>query len=421
MSRTRVVVTGMGTTSPVGGDVPSTWDALVAGRSGIRTLTDEWAESLPVKIAGRIAVEPSEVLDRVKARRLDRSAQFAMVAAMEAWHDAGFTGTATEAGLDGERVGVAMASGIGGVTTLLDNYDILLAKGPRRVSPLAVPMLMPNAPAANISLYVGARAAVITPVSACASGNEAIAHAVDQIRLGRADVVVAGGTEAAIHPLPMAAFANMMALSKTGSEEGGDPTAVSRPWDTARDGFVLGEGAGALVLERLEHAQARGARIYAEVLGAGITADSHDIAQPDPAGRGGSRAILRALEEGDVSPSDIVHVNAHATSTPQGDIAEGLMLHATLGAHATEVVVTSTKSMTGHLLGGAGALEAVATVLALHHRVSPPTINLDNQDPAVELDIATKPRDLPMGDIAALNNSFGFGGANVAVAFGTLA
>ena len=419
MSRTRVVVTGLGTTSPVGGDVPSTWDALVAGRSGVRALTDEWAAALPVKIAGRIAVEPSEVLERVKARRLDRSAQFAMVAAMEAWRDAGFTGSASEVGLDGERVGVAMASGIGGVTTLLENYDTLLEKGPRRVSPLAVPMLMPNAPAANISLYVGARAAVITPVSACASGNEAIAHAVDQIRLGRADVVVAGGTEAAIHPLPMAAFANMMALSKTGSEEGGDPTATSRPWDTARDGFVLGEGAGALVLERLEHAQARGARIYAEVLGAGITADSHDIAQPDPAGRGGSRAILRALEEGEVDPADIVHVNAHATSTPQGDIAEGLMLHATLGAHATDVVVTSTKSMTGHLLGGAGALEAVATVLALHHRVSPPTINLDNQDPAVELDIATKARDLPLGDIAALNNSFGFGGANVAVAFGS--
>jgi 3-oxoacyl-[acyl-carrier-protein] synthase II len=417
MSRTRVVVTGMGTTSPVGGDVPSTWDALVAGRSGVRALTDEWAESLPVKIAGRIAVEPSEVLDRVKARRLDRSAQFAMVAAMEAWHDAGFSGVAAEAGLDGDRVGVAMASGIGGVTTLLDNYDTLLEKGPRRVSPLAVPMLMPNAPAANISLYVGARAAVNTPVSACASGNEAIALAADQIRLGRADVVLAGGTEAAIHPLPIAAFANMMALSKND----GDPTTVSRPWDTGRDGFVLGEGAGVLVLERLEHAQARGARIYAEVLGAGITADSHDIAQPDPAGRGGSRAIVRALEDGDVSPADIAHVNAHATSTPQGDIAEGLMLHATLGAHATDVVVTSTKSMTGHLLGGAGALEAIATILALHHRVSPPTINLDNLDPAVELDIATKPRDLPLGDIAALNNSFGFGGANVAVAFGTLA
>src|SRR3954468_3626 len=332
MSRTRVVVTGMGTTSPVGGDVPSTWDALVAGRSGVRALTEEWAEPLPVRIAGRIAVEPTEVLDRVKARRLDRSAQFALVAAMEAWHDAGFSGAASEAGLDGDRVGVAMASGIGGVTTLLDNYDTLLAKGPRRVSPLAVPMLMPNAPAANISLYVGARAAVNTPVSACASGNEAIALAADQIRLGRADVVLAGGTEAAIHPLPMAAFANMMALSKTGSgESDADPTTVPRPWDVARDGFVLGEGAGILVLEELEHARARGATIYAEVLGAGITADAHDIAQPDPAGRGGSRAILRALAESGISPADIAHVNAHATSTPQGDIAEGLMIHATLG------------------------------------------------------------------------------------------
>lgn len=414
----RVVVTGLGTTNPVGGDVPSTWDALVNGRSGVGYLTDDWAATLPVRIAGRIAVEPTEVLERVKARRLDRSAQFAMVAAMEAWADSGLA--AVQEDLDGDRVGVAMASGIGGVTTLLDNYDTLKEKGPRRVSPLAVPMLMPNAPAANISLYVGARAAVNTPVSACASGNEAISLALDQIRLGRADVVLAGGTEAAVHPLPMAAFANMMALSKTASgEEGGDPTAVSRPWDLARDGFVLGEGAGVLVLESEEHALARGARIYATVLGAGITADSHDIAQPDPAGRGGSRAILRALQEGEIDPNDVAHVNAHATSTPQGDIAEGLMLHATLGAHASDVVVTSTKSMTGHLLGGAGALEAVATVLALHHRTSPPTINLDNQDPQVELDIATKARDLPLGDIVALNNSFGFGGANVAVAFGS--
>ena len=414
-SRTRVFVTGLGTTSPVGGDVASTWDSLLNGRSGVRHLTDDWAQDMPVRIAGRIAVEPTEVLERVKARRLDRSSQFAMVAAMEAWRDAGLEGSVQDGTVDGDRVGVAMASGIGGVTTLLANYDILKEKGPRRVSPLAVPMLMPNAPAANISLYVGARAAVNTPVSACASGNEGIALALDQIRLGRADVVVAGGTEAAIHPLPMAAFANMMALSKNT----GDPTTVSRPWDTARDGFVLGEGAGVLVLESEEHARARGARIYAEVLGAGITADSHDIAQPDPLGRGGSRAILRALYESDISATDIAHVNAHATSTPQGDIAEGLMLHATLGAHAESVVVTSTKSMTGHLLGGAGALESIATVLALHHRRVPPTINLDDLDPEVHLDIATAPRDLPAGDIAALNNSFGFGGANVAVAFGS--
>jgi 3-oxoacyl-[acyl-carrier-protein] synthase II len=412
MSVTRVVVTGLGTTNPVGGDVSSTWEGLVKGQSGVRHLDDPWAEELPVRIAGRIAVEPTEVLERVKARRLDRSSQFAMVAAMEAWRDSGLE----DAEVDAERLGVAMASGIGGVTTLLSNYDVLKEKGPRRVSPLAVPMLMPNAPAANISLFVGARAAVNTPVSACASGNEAIALALDQIRLGRADIVLAGGTEAAIHPLPMAAFANMMALSKNT----GDPTTVSRPWDTARDGFVLGEGAGVLVLESEEHARARGATIYAEVLGAGITADSHDIAQPDPAGRGGARAIVRAIQESSIEPQDIVHVNAHATSTPQGDIAEGLMLHATLGSHADEVVVTSTKSMTGHLLGGAGALEAIATVLALKHRVSPPTINLDNKDPQVELDIPTSARDLPAGDIAALNNSFGFGGANVAVAFGSV-
>ncbi|MBA2418988.1 MAG: beta-ketoacyl-ACP synthase II [Nocardioidaceae bacterium] len=409
MSHTRVFVTGLGTTSPVGGDVDSTWTALLAGQSGVRRLEQDWAEELPVKIAASAAVEPTAVLERVKARRLDRSTQFAMVAAMEAWADSGLADTE----VDGERLGVAMASGIGGVQTLLANYDLLKEKGPRRVSPLSIPMLMPNAPAANISLLVGAKAGVSTPISACASGNEGIALAVDQIRLGRADIVLAGGTEAAIHPLPMAAFAQMMALSK----REGDPTVVSRPWDVGRDGFVLGEGAGVLVLESEEHARARGARIYAEVRGAGITADSHDIAQPDPRGLGGARAIMRALHESDLSASDIKHINAHATSTPQGDLAEGMMIHSTLGEHADQVVVTSTKSMTGHLLGGAGALESIATVLALYHRVVPPTINLDNPDPGVDLDIATKPRDLPAGDIAALNNSFGFGGANVAVAF----
>ena len=416
MPSTRIVVTGLGTTSPVGGDVPSTWQALLAGTSGVRYLEDDWAATLPVKIGGRIAVEPSEVLDRVKARRLDRSSQFAMVAADQAWADSGLEGS----GLEPERLAVAIASGIGGVTTLLANYDALLEKGPRRVSPLAVPMLMPNAPAANVSLKYGARAAVHAPTSACASGNEAIAMAIDLIRLGRADVVMAGGTEAAIHPLPMAAFANMMALSKTASgEDGGDPTMVSRPWDSARDGFVLGEGSAVLILESEEHARARGAKIYATVLGAGISNDAHDIAQPDPEGRGGTRAIQMALREGDVDPASVVHVNAHATSTPKGDIAEGLMLHTVLGSHVDRCVVTSTKSMTGHLLGGAGALEALATVLALQDRMSPPTINLDNQDPEVDLDIPTQARALPEGDIVGLNNSFGFGGANVAVAFGS--
>ena len=411
MSATRVVVTGLGTTSPVGGDVPTTWAALLAGQSGVRPLTEDWAETLPVKIAARVAVEPTEVLERVKARRLDRTAQLGLVAAMEAWADSGLDQVEVER----DRLGVAMATGIGGVQTLLDQHTVLETKGPRRVSPLAVPMLMPNAGAANIGLHIGARAAVNTPVSACASGNEGIALAIDQIRLGRADVVLAGGAEAAIHPLPMAAFAQMMALSKND----GDPRTVSRPWDVARDGFVLGEGAGALVLESEEHAVGRGARIYAEVLGAGITADSHDIAQPDPTGQGGTRAMRIAMREASLDPSDIVHINAHATSTPLGDLAEILMIHNVLGTAAERVVVTSTKSMTGHLLGGAGALESIATVLALHERVVPPTINLDERDPQVDLDIATKPRDLPQGDIAAMNNSFGFGGANVAVAFGS--
>ncbi|GAA3657171.1 beta-ketoacyl-[acyl-carrier-protein] synthase family protein [Nocardioides ginsengisoli] len=415
MSRTRVVVTGLGTTSPLGGDVASTWEGLIAGRSGVRPLGD-MAEGLPVKIAGTAAVDPAEVLDRVVARRLDRSSQLALVAALEAWADSGLDAVKEAGELDGDRFGVAFASGIGGVHTLLSNHEVLLEKGPRRVSPIAVPMLMANAPAATISLKLGARGPVNTPVSACASGNEAVSLAADQIRLGRVDVAIAGGTEAAIHPLPIAAFANMMALSKND----GDPTTVSRPFDTARDGFVLGEGAGALVLESLAHAQARGARIYGEVLGTGITADAHDIAQPDPAGRGGARAIRAAVQDAGVSPSDIVHVNAHATSTPQGDVAESLMLHAVLGSAANDLVVSATKSMTGHLLGGAGALEAVATVLAIHHRTAPPTINLDEQDPRVELDVATKPRDLPLGDIAAINNSFGFGGANVAVVFGSV-
>jgi 3-oxoacyl-[acyl-carrier-protein] synthase II len=419
MSSTRIVVTGLGATSPLGGDVPTTWAAMLAGISGVRALSEDWAADLPTRIAGRIAVEPTEVLDRVKARRLDRSAQFAMIAAQEAWSDAGFSEDAgpisdvpnTE--LDGDRVGVAIASGIGGVTTLLANYDSLRDKGPRRVSPLAVPMLMPNSPAANVGLAIGARAGVHTPVSACASGNEAIAHGIDMIRLGRADVVLAGGTEAAIHPLPMAAFANMMALSRRNDE----PERASRPWDRDRDGFVLGEGAAILVIESAEHAAARSARVYAEVGGAGITADSHDIAQPDPEGRGATRAMMLALKEAKLSPHDVQHINAHATSTPQGDVAENLAIRKALGDSVSNVVVTSTKSMTGHLLGAAGALESVATVLALHDRVVPPTINLDNPDPEIDLDIATEQRKLPDGEIAALNNSFGFGGHNVAIAF----
>jgi 3-oxoacyl-[acyl-carrier-protein] synthase II len=411
MSQTRVLVTGLGTTSPVGGDVSSTWEALLAGQSGVQVMKHDWAAELGTQIAGEVAVEPGDVLPRVKARRLDRSGQLAMVAALEAWADAGFSGDDAPE-LNPERVGVALASGIGGVQTLLANYDALKEKGPRRVSPLAIPMLMPNGPAASIGLAIGAKAGVHTPVSACASGNEAIALGMDMIRLGRADVVLVGGTEAAVHALPMAAFGQMMALSKRNDE----PERASRPWDKGRDGFVMGEGAAVLVLESEEHAVRRGARVYAEASGAGITADSHDIAQPDPAGLGATRAMKRALLDGGLDPAEIVHINAHATSTPQGDVAEAQAIRRALGDAASGVVLTSTKSMTGHLLGAAGALESVSTVLALHHRVVPPTINLDDPED-IDLDVATSRRDLPQGDIAALNNSFGFGGHNVAIAF----
>jgi 3-oxoacyl-[acyl-carrier-protein] synthase II len=274
-------------------------------------------------------------------------------------------------------------------------------------------MLMPNSPAANVGLALGAKAGVHTPVSACASGNEAIALGIDMIRLGRADVVVVGGTEAAVHPLPMAAFNNMMALSKRNDE----PERASRPWDKGRDGFVLGEGAAVLVIESEDHAKARGAKVYAEAAGAGITADSHDIAQPDPAGLGATRAMSLALRDADLDASDIAHINAHATSTPQGDVAEALAIRNALGDKAAEdLVLTSTKSMTGHLLGAAGALESLSVVLALHDRVVPPTVNLEDPED-IGLDIASEKRDLAEGDLAALNNSFGFGGHNVAIAF----
>lgn len=411
MPQIRVVVTGIGATTPLGGDVATTWEAMLAGRSGVNRIDEPWADDVPVKIAAQIAVEPGEVLDRVEARRLDRSAQLAVVAAMEAWADAGY-GLKEDNPVDRERLGVAIATGIGGLNTLLGQWDVMQEKGYRRVSPLAIPMLMANASSANVSLRIGAQAFAQTPVSACASSNESIAHALDQIRLGRADVVLAGGTESVIHPMPIACFAQMQAMSRRNDE----PERASRPWDVDRDGFVLGEGAAMLVLETLEHAQARGARIYGEVAGAGITADAHDMVQPNPSGETQARAMTFALRDAGLSARDIVHVNAHATSTPQGDLTELSSIRQALGEQ-TEAIVSGTKSMTGHLLGGAGALESVATLLALYHRQVPPTINLDNPEADLRMDIATKVRELPAGDLAAVNNSFGFGGHNVAVAF----
>jgi 3-oxoacyl-[acyl-carrier-protein] synthase II len=406
----KVVVTGLGATTPLGGDVASTWAGLLDARSGVTRLDDDWAADLPVRIAARAAVDPTDVLDRVEARTLDRSQQFALVAAREAWADAGFS---EDSRVDPERLAVVVASGIGGVLTLLAQYDILRERGARRVSPHTVPMLMPNGPAATVGLALTARAGVHTPVSACASGAEAIALALDLLRAGRADVVVAGGTEAAITSLPIAGFAAMRALSTRNDE----PEAASRPYDKARDGFVLGEGAALLVLETEEHAQRRNARVYAELAGAGISADAHHVAAPEPTGAGAARALTAALRDAGLQPSDIAHVNAHATSTPLGDVAEARALRTALGDALDGITVTATKSCTGHLLGAAGALEAAVTVLSLHHGVVPPTRNLDDPDDEVGLDVVRfEPRALPSDRKAALSNSFGFGGHNVTLA-----
>jgi 3-oxoacyl-[acyl-carrier-protein] synthase II len=408
----QIAVTGLGATSPLGGDVTTTWEGVLAGRSGTAPLDAAWLEryELPVKFACRLAVPMDGVLTRQEIKRNDPSGQYALVAAREAWKHAG----APE--IDPERLAVSMASGIGGVWTLLDSYDTLNTKGPRRILPLTVPMLMPNGPAAAIGIEFGARAGVHTPVSACASGAEALAQGIQLIRRGLADVVIAGGTEAAIHPLPISGFAAMHALSTRND----DPQAASRPYDIDRDGFVLGEGAAALVLESLDHARARGATVHAILAGAGITSDGYHIAAPEPEGAGASRAISAALRDADLAPRDIVHVNAHATSTPVGDVAEAAALRVAFGDVLDDIAVSGTKSMTGHLLGAAGALEAVFTVLAVRDGVAPPTINLDKVDPAITLDVVGKdPRALPSGSggRAAMSNAFGFGGHNVALIF----
>ena len=395
-------------TTPVGGDVQTSWSAILAGTPGITPIEADWVAEQPSRIAGQLAVEPSEVLAKVETRRMDRAQQAALIAAREAWNDAG------SPEIDPDRLGTVIATGIGGITSLLDAYDTLNERGWSRVSPHMVTMIMPNGPAAIVGLELGARAGVHTPVSACASGAEAISYAARMIQTGRADVVVAGGTEAVICGITMAGFSAMRALS-TRNE---DPGAASRPYDTGRDGFVMGEGAGVVVLESREHALARSATIYGTYGGAGLTSDGHHIAQPDPEGRGASRAITEALTDAGLTAADIVHVNAHATSTPQGDIAEAVAIRGALGADTDHAIVTGTKSMTGHLLGGAGAIESIFTILALRDRIVPPTINVDELDPEIDLDVAANTtRELPAGDIAALNNSFGFGGHDVALVF----
>jgi len=386
---------------------------MLSGKSGVRPLAESWAKELPVRIAAAAAVDPATVLGRVASRRMDRYQQFALVAARQAWQHAG----APQA--DPERIGVAFSSGVGGMISTLSAYDTLRERGWQRVSPFTVPMLMPNGAAGWVSLEFGARAGAHSPASACSSGAEAIAYGMEMIRSGRADVVVAGGTEAPIHPLHLAAFASMRALSLRNDE----PERASRPYDKGRDGFVLGEGAGAVVLESAQHAARRGAEVLAIVAGVGYSADAHHIAQPDPDGAGAMLAIRRALADAGVAADQIVHVNAHATSTPAGDLPELLAIKEALGSAAGNAIISATKSMTGHLIAGAGALESVASICALREGVAPPTINVDDLDDeiaAVGLDIATEPRRLRRvehGLPAALNNSFGFGGHNVALVF----
>lgn len=405
----KIVVTGIGATTPLGGDAQSTWRALLAGESGISTLEKDWIAQyeVPVTFAGQAKVPAAEILTPQEAKRLDPSSQFALIAAREAWADAG------EPEVEPERLAVEFATGIGGVWTLLDAFDTLKEKGPRRVLPMTVPMLMPNGPAAAIGMDIAARGGVRTAVSACASSTEAIANAYDRLQTGEIDVVVAGGCEAGIHPLPISAFAAMHALSRRNDE----PAKASRPYDVNRDGFVMGEGGAALVLETEEHAIARGAKIYAELIGGAVTSDAYHITAPDPEGSGAARAVIAALKHSGVALEDVVHINAHATSTPVGDIAEYTALKRVFGEHLKNIAISATKSSTGHLLGGAGAIEAIFTVLALHERTAPPTINLDDQDPEIPLDVVTSPRKLEGNGIVAISNSFGFGGHNAVIAF----
>ena len=403
-TRPDVVVTGSGATTPIGGTVPETWQAMLDGRIGVVANNEPWVEAndLPVRIYAPLAVDPLTVLPRVEARRLDRCQQVALVAAREAWADAG------EPELDPDRLGVVVGTGIGGALTLLGQDDVLETVGIRKVAVLTIPMLMPNGPAAAVGLWAKARGGVHAPVSACASGAEGIAWAYKMIQDGEIDIAIAGGAEACIHPLPIAGFAQMRAMSTRNH----DPQGASRPFDIERDGFVLGEGAGIMVLERADHARARGAKIYGRLAGIGMSNDAFHITAPEPDGEGSARAIAKALKSADLTKADIGHVNAHATSTPVGDLAESNTILRAIGDHP---VVTATKSMTGHMLGAAGAVEGIATLLAIRDGVVPGTRNLNKLDPEIKVDVAADNREVHMD--AAVNDSFGFGGHNVALVF----
>jgi 3-oxoacyl-[acyl-carrier-protein] synthase II len=410
--RRRVVVTGMGLITALGNDLPTTWAGLVEGRSGIRTIEAFDPSRINSRMAGEVrGFDPGRLLDRKEIRRTDRYAQFGLVATAEALAQAGlpehFEGELAE------QTGVILGTGLGGVGTLVDGFTTSALRGPDRISPFLVPMGIPNVGAGQVAIQFGMIGPNFTTASACATGGHAIGEASEIIRRGDADVMVAGGSEAAIFEPMVGGFAAMRALSMRND----DPEGASRPFDTGRDGFVIGEGAGVMILEALEHAQARGAQILAELVGYGATADASHITLPAPGGIGAVRAARRALEKAGLTPADIDHVNAHATSTPEGDKAELQAIRTIFGDDAGRVAITANKSMLGHTLGGAGAIEAITTVMSIRENCIPPTINLTDPDPeATGLDLTANKaatRDIR----AALSNSFGFGGQNTALVF----
>lgn len=405
----RVVITGMGVVSPLGNDRETFWDALLSGKSGIGPITHFDASQFPSRIAGEVKhFDPLNYMEKKDARRMDRFVQFAVAAAKMALEDAAFDMQS----IDPDRVGVYIGSGIGGLNTWEEQHRILLEKGPRRVSPFFIPMMIANMASGQVSIMTGAKGPNSAAISACATGTHAIGDAFRIIQRGEADAMLAGGAEATITPTAFAGFSSMKALSTSRNDE---PTKASRPFDKDRDGFVMSEGSGVLLLERLEHAIARGARIYAEVAGYGMSGDAYHLTSPAPGGEGAARCMKRALKDAGLRPEDVGYINAHGTSTDYNDALETMAIKSTFGAHAHELAISSTKSMTGHLLGAAGAVEAIATALALKDQILPPTINYETPDPECDLDYV--PNESRRAEItAAISNSLGFGGHNATIA-----
>ncbi|MCX8277612.1 MAG: beta-ketoacyl-ACP synthase II [Dehalococcoidia bacterium] len=405
----RVVVTGIGLVTPVGSDRKTTWNSLLKGKSGIDYISLFDAEGFESRIAAEVKdFDAAPIIGRKEARRLDRFSQFACVAALEALEDAGLD-MASE---DADRVGVLIGSGVGGIMTITEQHKILLNKGPKRVSPFLVPMMLGDMASGQVSMMIGAKGPNFSTVSACATGTDSIGEALEMIRRGRVDVVIAGGTEAAICEIGVAGFNSCMALSTRND----DPQAASRPFDTSRDGFVLGEGAGLVVLESLEHAEKRGANVLAELAGYGASSDAHHVTQPHPEGEGAARAMKWAIEDAKLVPENVDYINAHGTSTPLNDKFETIAMKRMYGDHAYNLKISSTKSMTGHLLGAAGGIEAAFSVLAIKEGIIPPTINIDDPDPDCDLNYVPNTA-LKQEVNVAMSNSLGFGGHNASLVF----